>query len=359
MIRTHYLAATLCVAALTTVVAMPAAHAQSLFLGDGQSYTANDAMYQNGFIYVGQNSALNLPSNTVATLNVVDGANVFDVRGYNSSTINMSGGSVTYAEGFNNSTINISGGNMEAAYGFNNSTVNISGGSVYAAIGNNTSTVNISGGNIELAQCLGPGPGTMNISGGSVANVDGTFNSIVNISGGIVDAANATDTSTINISGGSVTNAYGFNNSTLNISGGSVNYAEGFNNSTTNISGGTLTNGFLLFDTAAKVNFVGTGLSLAYIGYGSNIPYGTTMFPLYADFFQVSGTIGGLARTYDLYIRNDNGFGVAGTPNGTVRQFTFNGAAPTVVPEANTFALALPALAIVGAVLVRRRKTAK
>ena len=118
---------------------------------------------------------------------------------------------------------------------------------------------------------------------------------------------------------------------------------------------GALANGFFLESPTATVNFVGTGLLFAYQSYGSNNPYST-----FADFFQISGTIGGAARTYDLYIRNAVGKNQATTPKSAARQFTFNGAAPVnpvVVPEAGTVALLLPALGILGTVVaVRRRK---
>ena len=188
------------------------------------------------------------------------------------------------------------------------------------------------------------------VTGGNVSLAVGYNSSTLNISDGNVNLAVGFDTSTLNISGGSVNDTRGFNTSTLNISGGSVTSATGSNTSTTNISGGTLPNGFLLSDTTATVNFIGTGLSFAYQSYNNNNSYNE-----YADFFQVSGIIGGVTKSYDLYIRNDNGHGGPATPNSAARDFTFNGGMPVMVPEGGTFALILPAFALLGAV-VRRKK---
>lgn len=96
------------------------------------------------------------------------------------------------------------------------------------------------------------------------------------------------------------------------------------------------------------MNFVGAGLSFAYSGYGNDNPYFT-----YADLFKVSGSFGGTAKTYDLYIRNASGG--SGTANAAPRGFLFNAGAPVVVPESGTLAFALPALGMIGAVLRRRR----
>lgn len=125
-----------------------------------------------------------------------------------------------------------------------------------------------------------------------------------------------------------------------------MNFAYGYDTSTVNISGGVLTNGFILVNSTAKANFVGTGLSFTYQSYDKNNPY-----DYFSDFFKITGTIGGVMRTVNLYVGNQSG--ASGTPNSTPRQFTFNGAA--VVPEGGTLALLLPALGV-ALVAVRKRK---
>ena len=126
--------------------------------------------------------------------------------------------------------------------------------------------------------------------------------STINVSGGLVYIAYANDASTNNVSGGTVIQSVGLKTSTTNISGGTITLAFGLEESMINISGGTMSNGILLASTTATADFTGTGLSFAYQSYGNNNPYST-----YADFFKVSGNIGGSAKTYDLYIRNDDG----------------------------------------------------
>ena len=317
-------AAAFSVAALTAVFAASATHAQTLYLTSG-SYTANDSTYLD--IYAGRDSN-DSPTDSngdpyVATLNVVNGANIYGAFGYNTSTVNISGGSMTDAYGTDTSTVNISGGSVTYAGSAGSSTMNISGGSIGSATGFDTGTINVSGGDFYFT--------------------NSNDLSSINISGGSVTDANSYNSSTINISGGSVFRAYAHSNSTTNISGGSVSFTEGKESSSININGGTLTNGILLRDTTATVNFVGTGLSFMYQSFGNNNP-----FQEFSDRFAVSGTIGGATTTYDLYIRNQSGMG-----NSTPRQFNF--VAPVVVPEAGTFALVLPALGLLSAALVRRR----
>ena len=169
----------------------------------------------------------------------------------------------------------------------------------------------------------------------------------VAITGGSVGIIRSKGNSAVSISGGSVGDAYGFNSGTVNISGGTVNNTTAFNSSAFRISGGTLTSGVHLYGTSATANFVGTGLGFAYQSSGTNNQYGE-----FADFFNVTGTIGGVAKTIGVTIYNQ------GSANSAARQFTFNGAAPTpvVVPEAGTLALFGAGLAVFGAVIVRQRK---
>lgn len=191
-----------------------------------------------------------------------------------------------------------------------------------------------------------------NITGGGVHNNNGYNNSTTNITGGSVYYAGSNDTSTTNISGGTVASAFGFNNGTTNISAGTVSLGYGYGSSTTNISGGALSNGFFLSDPTATLNFVGTGLSSAYQSYSNTNPYSH-----FSDFFKVSGTIGGVATSYDVYIRNDNGSNGAAPQNTAPRQFTFNGA--SVVPEvASLTLLALPTIGVL-ALRIARRRTAR
>lgn len=291
--------------ALTIAAIAAAAPARAQFTQSGNAYytTADYTLstdVSSNEVFVGKDPGTFATLGGTVTLTVETGANV-------------SGFGATYPDGnvysglnvFGNHRASITGGYVGEAYGYDNSTTNISGGIVTIAYAYANADLNISGGNIVVA---------------------GSFNS-----------------STMDISGGNIGYTYVLDNSATNISGGSFEYAYGFINGITNISGGTLTNGFFLYDNST-VNFFGTGLSFAYQSYGNSNPYA-----LYADYFQVSGTIGGEARTYDLYIYN--GAGSGGTSNPTQRQFNL-----VTVPEPSALALALPAFGMIGAVVLRRRK---
>lgn len=315
------------VAAMTfaTVAAAVPAHAQYTETANGYyvtgDYTINSGA-AGGNLFVGKDPGTFATLPGTITLNIETGA------------------VITYGGG-----VYPDGNSYFGSYVFGNHRINMSGGSVEYFQSRDTSILSIGGGNITDA--FAHDSSTMNISGGSFSYANGYDSSTVNISGGNLERSFGYNNSTLNITGGNFVEFAGLGNSTVNISGGNFSYAGGNVNSTTNISGGTFTRGFWL-NTGSTANFVGTGLSFAYQSYGNNNPLGQ-----YADFFQISGTFQGEARTYDLYIRNHEGAG--GIPNSTQRQFNLIDAA-VVVPEANTFILALPALGIVGAVVIKRRK---
>ncbi len=299
-ITTVSAAAALCVAALT--VCAPAAHAQTLFLTQGD-YFATDETYRRGTIHVGldgtfsQTNAMGVPY--TAGLVITTGAVVENARGYNSNTINMDAGRVDNAGVSSTARLNLIGGSIASMTGNNNTALSIGGGTVQSVTVSNNATLNISGGTTSFANGLGTS--RMSISGGFVQNVI------------LSNSANV------------------------------------------DISGGTVFNGVMLNSATATANIVGTGLSFAYIGYSNSNPYG-----VYADLFRISGTFGGGGNrlgdgtAYDVYIRNPAN--ASGTPNAAPRQFSFNGAPPVVVPESGTVALLLPALGVVGVLAARRRK---
>lgn len=318
------LTASLAAAALPLIIGVAAskpARAQNVYLypggPDGASYTVNDRTYHNTRFYVGQDSNGNRADPItsqpyIATLNVVNASGVYTVATYNSSTTNISSsGRTDGASGYDTSTTNISSsGYATFAEARNSSTFNIDGGTVSDFYGYDTSTTNISAGGLYYT-----GSGTLNVRGGSVSNAS--------------------------IFGG-----------TLNVRGGSVTRAIGYQNSRTNISGGTLINGLDLQTSTSTANFIGTGLTYAYRGYGStNGGYD------YADSFTISGLFGGTAQSYELYI--DNPSGSSGTANSTPRQFTFNGVA-VGAPEPSTLPLLGMGFTIgVGMVGTVKRRKAK
>jgi len=136
--------------------------------------------------------------------------------------------------------------------------------------------------------------------------------------------------------------------STTSVSGGSFASIDG-TTSVFNFTGGIFTKGIMLRNLA-EANFIGMGLSFAYMDYGNTNPYNT-----YADSFKVTGIIGGVPNTsYNLYLANAAGSG--GTGDDSQRQFGF--VPPVSVPEAGSLVLILPALGVLGAVVVARRRAA-
>lgn len=158
---------------------------------------------------------------------------------------------------------------------------------------------------------------------GVVTYVTGYDTSTLDFGGGSIDRALGYNKCTLAVSGGSIFATYARDASDLNISGGTISFAHGLDASKTTISGGTFPKGYILKAPTATVNFVGKSLSFAHKGYDYNDHYRD-----YVDTFQVSGTFGGVTKTYDLHIKNEAGAG--GKANGKARQFTLNGVAPGV-----------------------------
>ena len=150
MIRlTHRLAV---LSALTLFGVAPIAHAQTYtFFPDDT--TINSAVntdyaivgYDSGDIDNGFGGA------SSPTVTVVTGGSAFDLNSYNSSTVNLRGGSVDdNLYSYDAGTINMSGGNAVYVNAFDASTVNVSGGNIrnlLAASG--TGTVNVRGGSFD------------------------------------------------------------------------------------------------------------------------------------------------------------------------------------------------------------------
>ena len=132
------------------------------------------------------------------------------------------GGSVTsWLSAYNSSAVDISGGSLGGLRTYDTSAADISGGSVdYTLETHNASTVHISGtGYVNTFYAYDTG--AVDISGGGYVNwlrADNT--SAVNISGGRVEDLYAVSTSTVAISGGTVVDLYAYNTSAVNISGG-------------------------------------------------------------------------------------------------------------------------------------------
>lgn len=149
--RRAHLAAPLAVAALTVALAAAKPAAAQLFLTSG-TYNATDSTYANSGIYAGQASngaTSNGGVPYVATINVPTNGSVGAAYARNTSTINVTGGTInSYTQGLETSTVNISSGTVNLAEALNSSTTNISGGAVTYADANNTAKLVISGGTV-------------------------------------------------------------------------------------------------------------------------------------------------------------------------------------------------------------------
>lgn len=207
---------------------------------------------------------------------VVSGGSVNNTLSANdASTVNISGGSVSYLSSRHSSIVNISGGSVGNIFApsytmsldaRDTSTVNISGGSV-----NNTlsayarTSVDISGGSV--GSLFAYNSSTVNISGGAVNNTLSTNDdAIVDISGGSAGYLYTHNASILNILGGAMGSLHANDASTVNISGGSIGSIFATSTSTANISGGTMSS-ILAYDTSTVTFLVrgfrlGEGLSL-------------------------------------------------------------------------------------------------
>ena len=202
-------------------------------------------------------STVDISGGSVAVDNFLDA--------YDSSTVDISWGSVGYIRAYETSTVDISGGSVHYLRPYNTSTVHISNGLVSQIDTYDTSTVNISGGSVAMGSSF-YAYGTVNISGGSVDNLLNAYGT-VNMSGsGSVDYIVAYGT--VHISGGSVdNNLSAASTSVVDISGGSVAYIQAYDNSTVDISGGAVDNLHVRNGSTATLtgrNFrFGEGLSLS------------------------------------------------------------------------------------------------
>jgi hypothetical protein len=197
----------------------------------------------------------------------------------------------------------------------------------------------------------------LTFSGGDANAVRTRSDSLTDITGGVVRFLNVGDTSVVNILGGTVGDSLtgpGVNSidlgtgGVINLRGGSVvDDVRVFG--VANVFGGTVGGAFVTPENG-QIIFNGLDFSFRNVGsFGDGFSGGS----VYAiELTTTSGVIS--------YTVNDVDFVGEGSAN-PERQFSFVQVA--VVPEAGTFALALPALGMVGAVfagkhsvVIRRRK---
>jgi hypothetical protein len=157
---------------------------------------------------------------------------------FGGNTIEVTGGSSWYTWGYDTSTVNVSGGTT-GVWAHDASTANIMAGSVSAAYSSENGTVNIYGGDIGPISSFNNS--TINFSGGTATLDSYCYDtSTINLSGGTADVIHGYDTSMVNITGGTLGFAYGLGSNITNISGGTVKNIYDFGSNTTNISGGNV-----------------------------------------------------------------------------------------------------------------------
>ena len=103
------------------------------------------------------------------------------------TTIEMTGGLVSWLESYDSSTINVSGGTVNNSLrAYDSSTINVSGGAIEELFSFEHSTVNFSGGEMTGTFFVAYGSSIANVSGGTTVGLFGQDNSTINISGGTI-----------------------------------------------------------------------------------------------------------------------------------------------------------------------------
>jgi hypothetical protein len=221
-------------------------------------------------------------------------------------------------------------------YVFGHNIADIAGGSVDWAIGADHSTVNITGGTIGSA---------IGFIGGVTAN----YRSTVNISGGDVGNIDGFGTSKVNISGGSVGFIQAWESSKINVSGGTVKGLAGVSGSSITFSGGTIASNSISLLHASTATFLGSDLSFALAGTGSD---GFNTYTIYSLFGQLSD--GQSLAGYSVFDYSN-----AGHFSGGADSLTFRAGGIIVgAPEPGSLLLLVPGLLALAAKKAARHRRA-
>jgi hypothetical protein len=288
-----------------------------------------------------------------STVNFSAGTFINGLSAYETGTVNISGGSGGSLNTRDMGTVNFSAGTVNSAQNFNSGTMNISGGTLtYVAYNWDVGAINITGGSVNKAEAHKTS--TFNISGGTVANgltADGT--STINVSGGNVQGTLAAhNTSTFSISGGTVATVDALDTSLVNFSGGIAQDLLGRNASTLNLSGGSLTSETIRLFNTSVANLSGSDLSFVLTGVGKDLYGGYATYDLSGQL-----TDGQSLNGYVLHDYSFHGFFSGG---GNSLSF-FAGIGPAVgAPEPASLLLLVPGLLALtaGTAAARRRRTA-
>jgi hypothetical protein len=210
-------------------------------INDGDYHEIDDATYIDDYVHVrndgcppgwpGAPAQAPCPSPGDPTeVEVVTGGKVERLRIWDSSTLTMSGGTVTdRLAALHSSTLTMSGGTVGWTVfdgllsAVNSSTVLMSGGTVTTAQSLHSSTLTMSGGTVEY-ELKAYDSSAITLSGGTVTNLVSSGSSTATMSGGTVkDRLGAFHSSTVTMTGGTVEVRLAvFQSSTLTMSGGTV-----------------------------------------------------------------------------------------------------------------------------------------
>jgi hypothetical protein len=276
------------------------------------------------------------------TLNVTGGT-IESVRSFNASAVNINGGTVG-GLGVYDATITISSGVANYVRSYGTGTINVTGGAIGNGIVANGPT-NISGGNIDYIN--GWTDSVVNITNGAIGYLTTLDTSVINISGGVLTEVGGGGSSLINITNGNVVHVSSGGTSTVNVYDGIITHVIAYQNGAINIYGGTIGNNTLYARNNGLINLFGTGFSLSdALGMGSDSNGQYTYYNL-TGVLQNGDVLNNTFRDYA------GGFDVGG-PNSPI---VFN-AASAAAPEPGTLTLlGLGGMALIGA--ARRRRIGK
>jgi hypothetical protein len=187
------------------------------------------------------------------TVTVADGAKItnnssvdghFGLETYRRSTLDVLGGDIEGdISAFDSSTVNLAGGTAGIVTAFGTSRVNLNGGTAITLDSNDDSLVNVKAGSVFGLSGLGNG--TFHVTGGTVSGdifLDG--NSLLRVDGGtLLGVTTAANTSVVGIFGGAVEHVDAFDSSAAFILGGrfSNQAFAAFNDGVVNVYGNGLT----------------------------------------------------------------------------------------------------------------------
>ena len=231
--------------AFLLVPVLPAAAQRPTYFFDAPATLSTDYSFaQQGIVRVGFNNP------NPFTVNVVNGANVYEMYNYNASVIEMTGGNVKVAGLYNDAQFNIYGGVMsdglaladnakaeihggivgilslgtstgENPTGKNNANASIYDGDVHSVGVHIGGTLNVYGGTINGDTSL-LSFGSVNVFGGTISSFTTAYTGISNVNGGQIGFLEAVSGGTTNLFDGTVDRGFATDSGIINVYGGTI-----------------------------------------------------------------------------------------------------------------------------------------